>query len=235
MELTSLAPLAQPPAEVEVDKNDKKAVAKQFEKVFTKLLVSEVHKSLANSSMFSGPTLEAFDGVFQEALADSLTAGRGLGLSKHILTQLEHQHQPTVLPSDFRNEVKPGGLPTEGRVSSAYGWRSDPIHGKRAHHSGMDIAAPQGSPIRSVRDGRVVFAGERGGYGNVVIVDHGDGLQTRYAHCSELKVAKGQRVQAGEIVGSVGHTGRATGDQLHFEAQKNGISIDPMEIVNRKL
>ncbi|NCG21880.1 MAG: peptidoglycan DD-metalloendopeptidase family protein, partial [Rhodobacterales bacterium] len=62
-----------------------------------------------------------------------------------------------------------------------------------------------------------------------------DGLQTRYAHCSELKVAKGQRVQAGEIVGSVGHTGRATGDHLHFEAQKNGISIDPMEIVNRKL
>ena len=231
MELSSLAPLAQPPAEVAVDKNDKEAVAKQFEQVFTKLLVAEVHKSLQNSSMFSGPTLEAFDGVFQEALADSLTAGQGLGLSKHILTQLDHR--PTVMPSAIRNPVKSGGLPTQGRVSSAYGWRSDPIHGKQTHHNGMDIAAPQGSPIRSVRDGRVVFAGERGGYGNVVIVDHGEGLQTRYAHCSELEVIEGQRVQAGEIVGTVGHTGRATGDHLHFEAQQNGRSIDPMKIVEK--
>jgi murein DD-endopeptidase MepM/ murein hydrolase activator NlpD len=96
----------------------------------------------------------------------------------------------------------------------------------------MDIAAAEGTPIRAVRDGTVTFAGERGGYGLVVYVDHGDGLQTRYAHCSRLHVKPGQKITQGQLLSEVGSTGRSTGNHLHFEARKNGVAVDPKTIFN---
>ncbi|MCK6545434.1 M23 family metallopeptidase, partial [Myxococcota bacterium] len=124
----------------------------------------------------------------------------------------------------------PGALttsPVAGRISSSYGARIDPISGHEAHHHGLDIAAPEGAPVRAAGAGTVVRAGEESGYGNVVVVDHGAGIETRYAHLAAIHVRPGQRLDAGVELGLVGSTGKSTGPHLHFEVRRDGRSIDP--------
>lgn len=124
----------------------------------------------------------------------------------------------------------PGGLvwPTSGRAGSGYGYRVHPIFGTRRLHSGVDIAAPTGQPIVAAASGQVVSAGWRGGYGMAVVVDHGGGLATLYAHQSRLVVSAGQVVEPGQQVGEVGSTGQSTGPHLHFEVRVDGVPKDPM-------
>ena len=95
-------------------------------------------------------------------------------------------------------------------------------------HKGLDIAAPTGTPIHPIRPGTVVSSGKRGGFGNVVIVDHGAGVTSLYAHCNELKVQKGDKVRPGDVIATVGSTGRSTGPHLHLEVHKDGRAVDPM-------
>lgn len=116
-----------------------------------------------------------------------------------------------------------------GRVSSEFGMRHHPITGVDKMHNGVDVAAPAGTPIRSAASGVVSFAGNRGGYGLLVIVDHGDGVETRYAHQQQLDVRAGDRVEAGQVLGAVGATGLATGPHLHFEVRRDGNPVDPVE------
>ena len=118
--------------------------------------------------------------------------------------------------------------PVDGRVSSPFGERDHPLTGERKHHDGVDLAAAQGTPIRSAAEGVVSFAGERNGYGNVVIVDHAGGLQTLYAHQSRMGVAEGERVARGQVIGAVGSTGHSTGPHLHFEVRQGGKAVDPL-------
>ena len=94
-------------------------------------------------------------------------------------------------------------------------------------HSGLDIAAPKGTKIKVAASGTVTFSGYSGGYGNVVKVSHGNGIMTYYAHCSALYVKKGQTVTAGDVIAAVGSTGNSTGNHLHFEVVKNGVSLNP--------
>jgi murein DD-endopeptidase MepM/ murein hydrolase activator NlpD len=94
-------------------------------------------------------------------------------------------------------------------------------------HEGIDIAAPLGATIAAAADGRVIFAGEEGGYGNVVIIDHGNDLATLYGHCSQIFVATGQDVQRGQAIAAVGSTGHSTGPHLHFEVRVGGSPVDP--------
>lgn len=122
-------------------------------------------------------------------------------------------------------------MPTRGRLSDRFGYRNHPIHNRRMFHAGIDVAAPRGTSIVAARAGRVTFSGRRAGYGNMVIIDHGNGYTTRYAHCSTLIARKGQRVSAGELIARVGATGLATGNHLHFEIRKNGTPKDPMAYV----
>ncbi|MEW5819080.1 MAG: M23 family metallopeptidase [Cyanobacteriota bacterium] len=122
--------------------------------------------------------------------------------------------------------------PTKGRVSSEFGMRTHPISGKRKMHTGIDIAAPGGTRVNSMANGKVVFAGKRGGYGNMVIVDHGNGVTTRYAHLSSLNVKNGQQVNAGQHLGGVGSTGYSTGNHLHFEVRENGQAVNPRKYIN---
>ncbi len=123
-------------------------------------------------------------------------------------------------------------LPVAGSITSPFGYRTDPITGEVSYHTGTDIAAPNGTPILAAADGTVVTANGvdswGGSYGYYVKLDHGNGLQTLYAHCSSICVATGQQVQAGQVIGYVGHTGRATGDHLHFEVYENGQRTDAM-------
>jgi murein DD-endopeptidase MepM/ murein hydrolase activator NlpD len=117
--------------------------------------------------------------------------------------------------------------PTRGQISSPYGWRIHPIQKKRSFHAGIDIAAPKGTPILASKSGKIIYAGRRAGYGNLIIVSHADGYSTRYAHCSSIVAKKGQQVKAGQLIGRVGATGMATGNHLHFEIRKNGNTLNP--------
>jgi len=117
--------------------------------------------------------------------------------------------------------------PVKGRISSPYGYRIHPIYKVRKLHTGIDIAAPSGTPMRCAGDGTVVHSARWGGYGNCIIVDHGGGLATLYGHCSRLAVTKGQSVTQGQVIGYVGSTGLSTGPHVHFEVRKDGRPVNP--------
>lgn len=119
-------------------------------------------------------------------------------------------------------------LPNDGFISSNFGWRTHPILGYERFHAGVDFGADYGSTIRAADAGVVIFAGWYGGYGQTVIVDHGGGLTSLYAHTSEMFVVEGQPVQKGEAIAAVGSTGLSTGPHLHFEVRANGDPVDPM-------
>jgi murein DD-endopeptidase MepM/ murein hydrolase activator NlpD len=118
-------------------------------------------------------------------------------------------------------------LPLTNRVSSAYGMRVDPFDGTRRFHSGVDIAAAYGKEVPAAGAGQVVFSGAQGGYGNTVVIEHADGIRTRYAHLASIQVEAGSAVDAGTIIGRVGSSGRSTGPHLHFEVLQNGQPVNP--------
>ena len=112
-------------------------------------------------------------------------------------------------------------------ISSGFGYRRDPFNGSAAMHSGLDFKGHIGAPIHAAADGRVTFVGTRSGYGKVVEISHGNGLLTRYAHMSAWKAKTGQMVEAGEVIGALGNTGRSTGPHLHFEVRINDRAVNP--------
>jgi murein DD-endopeptidase MepM/ murein hydrolase activator NlpD len=119
------------------------------------------------------------------------------------------------------------------RVSSGYGMRFHPVLGRNRAHLGVDYAAPTGTPVRTIADGVVSFAGWQRGYGNVIEVSHRDNKSTLFAHLSRISVKKGQRVEQGEFIGAVGSTGMSTGPHLHFEFRDNGVHQDPLAIARK--
>lgn len=121
----------------------------------------------------------------------------------------------------------PMGYPLYGRIVSAYGWRKSPFGRGYEFHTGLDIDAPEGSPVKATADGKVSFAGRFPDYGNTVIIDHSSGYSTLYAHLSKVKVKSGQQVRAGDVVGYVGSTGRSTGPHLHYEVIVGDRAVNP--------
>jgi len=118
--------------------------------------------------------------------------------------------------------------PVRGPVTSPFGWRIHPIFHVRKFHMGIDIGVGYGTPIRAADGGRVIYASWMSGYGNTVIVDHGGGISTLYAHQSRLAVGAGVRVSRGQVIGYVGSTGYSTGPHLHFEVRVNGNPVNPL-------
>ena len=116
-------------------------------------------------------------------------------------------------------------------MSSPFGMRMDPFNGRPAIHTGIDLRGEVGEPVRATAAGRVSLAGREGGYGNMVEIDHGNGLATRYGHLSEIDVKVGQMVRIGETIGHIGSTGRSTGPHLHYETRVNGEAVDPQKFL----
>jgi len=116
-------------------------------------------------------------------------------------------------------------------LTSTFGYRSSPFSGRRELHKGLDIATRSGTPIIAPADGLVVFAGREGGFGNMIIIDHGYGITTRYGHCSSLEVKLGQKVKRGDVIARVGNTGRSTGPHVHYEVAVNGVSVNPSRYI----
>jgi murein DD-endopeptidase MepM/ murein hydrolase activator NlpD len=125
----------------------------------------------------------------------------------------------------------PSIWPARGWVTSDFGTRLDPWTAERRMHQGLDIATPHGQPVYTPSDGTVVFAGTEGSYGKVLVLDHGYGVKTRYAHLSEIFVRTGGRVRRGDKVATVGNTGRSTGTHLHYEVRVNGIPENPRKFI----
>ncbi len=122
---------------------------------------------------------------------------------------------------------KPSLWPVDGRLMGPFGQRNDPFSGEGEFHTGVDISAPQGTPVRATADGVVTLSERSGGYGKLVIVDHGGGIQTYYAHLSRFFVHPGQEIRRGEQVGAVGDTGRVTAPHLHYEVRLGGAPVNP--------
>ena len=126
-------------------------------------------------------------------------------------------------------------LPVSGRLSSPFGERPNaPVAGVNPFHSGADIAAPCGQPVQAAQAGTVVEAGFQGSYGNWVLIDHGDGIQTGYAHNSELLVSTGEQVAAGATIASVGSTGASSGCHVHFETRVGGAMVAPVPFMSSR-
>jgi murein DD-endopeptidase MepM/ murein hydrolase activator NlpD len=122
----------------------------------------------------------------------------------------------------------PSIKPTKGRISSTFGYRESPFTGKREYHSGLDIAGDVGTEVVAAADGTVVFAGEKGPLGELIEIDHGQGLVTRYGHNDQLLKKKGDKVKKGEVIAIMGNSGRSTGPHLHYEIVTHGNSINPI-------
>ncbi len=209
--------------------------AQAFEGYFVQTLLKEMRESAdMGSGLFSGTEMETFSDLFDQEIA-SRVAGRGLGLADMIVKGARRSaamaaygpEQPHPIAAGRGGFAWPLPSATPGRVSSDFGHRADPLGDGAKHHSGLDLAAPEGTPILAVKGGVVRRAGVAGGYGNLVEIDHGDGVSTRYAHQAELRVEPGQRVEAGEVIGTVGSTGRSTGPHLHLEVRVDGEAVDP--------
>jgi murein DD-endopeptidase MepM/ murein hydrolase activator NlpD len=123
--------------------------------------------------------------------------------------------------------------PVRGSLSSTFGYRSHPVTGGWCFHSGVDITAPYGTPIYSTAAGIVTFASYRGGFGNTVIIDHGNGITTLYGHCSSLNVRAGRFVRKGDLIAFVGSSGTSTGCHVHYEVARGGGAVDPMAYMRK--
>ena len=126
---------------------------------------------------------------------------------------------------------RPTSWPVRGWISSDFGDRHSPLTGKQGFHTGVDIANDMGSPIRATADGEVSFAGWEGGYGKLVVVNHGNGYSTYYGHLSEIKAAIGKPVKRGDVVGLMGATGNTTGPHLHYEVRVFGAAVNPAKFL----
>ncbi len=141
-----------------------------------------------------------------------------------------------VLQHSVLKDMLPNSKPIDAAYkSSSYGWRIDPFNGSRAFHEGLDFTANTGTPIRAAADGIVEASGQTHAYGNIVKLNHGSGLETRYAHASKLLVKSGERVVKGQVIALVGSTGRSTGPHLHYEIRLNGHPLDPRKYLNQNL
>jgi murein DD-endopeptidase MepM/ murein hydrolase activator NlpD len=187
--------------------------------------------AVVKSRAMGGPTASTAFSMITPGLGSPENT---FGLLKDLLAGLESRLQTVRSDVDKRNNLAaatPSIWPTHGWLSSSMGNRADPINGSKDFHPGLDISADKGDPVYSTADGKIVNASAAGNYGNLVIVDHGYGIETRYGHLSAFKVKVGQAVKRGDLLGLVGSTGRATGAHLHYEVRANGRILNPLQLL----
>lgn len=141
--------------------------------------------------------------------------------------------QVSLLRKSAIMNATPSIMPIAGWISSAFGYRTNPYDGVYRLHSGIDIAADPGTPVRAPADGTVIFSGYREGYGKAVVIDHGYGIHSLFAHNSVLFVTQGSKIKRGETLAQVGSTGHSTGPHLHYEIRKNGVPVNPAHFLAR--
>ena len=194
------------------------------------------------NSMDRLPTVvknRAMGGPSAGAALTSMTPGLAspentFSVLKDLLQGLESRLQTVRSNVDKRNSLAaatPSIWPTHGWLSSSMGNRADPLTGEKDFHPGLDISADTGDPVYATADGKITTAAMAGNYGNLVVIDHGYGIETRYGHLSAFKVREGQAVKRGDLLGLVGATGRTTGSHLHYEVRANGRILNPLQLL----
>jgi murein DD-endopeptidase MepM/ murein hydrolase activator NlpD len=208
------------------DSSDPKVMAKQIETVF---LNEFLRIMMEQTSFGKDRTVSTYMPYITSEIAKSITE-RGIGVGDFFLRTpsagIQDTKSQNTLPWDGKLK-----LPAVGKVTSRYGLRQDPIDGRLRHHSGIDIAMPEGTPVPSAAPGRVVFSGFSSGYGNCVIIEHENGLTSLYAHNSLNLVKTGDVVDKNRVLALSGSSGRSTGPHLHFEVRKDGVPVDPTGMI----
>lgn len=230
--------------------------SRDFEAYFVQYMLKEMRKTISRSDLFgSTDSMQIFEELFDESLSKEIAMkGQGIGLANQIRKHLLGDESLSAnIPDSARLPIypymgeNPYGIPTNlkqksnanlfeagythfDNMSSSYGDRINPISGNSQFHAGVDIAVPEGTPVFPAGNGKVVFAGAQRGYGNIVIVDHGNGYTTRYAHNSKLLVSEGEQINTRTVIAESGSTGNSTGPHLHFEVRKDGVPIDPTTV-----
>lgn len=173
-------------------------------------------------------------------LEHSMTESEMRAQMAELILQLEERSdrlgvlEAILLQQNLKKSTIPTGRPVDvGYNSSSFGWRVDPFTGKMALHEGLDFVAETGSPIYAAASGIVSQAGDTPDYGKLVKIDHGSGLETRYAHADRILVKAGDIVEKGQLIAEVGNTGRSTGAHLHFEVRLNGVALDPRKYLQK--
>ena len=184
------------------------------------VFASEVSVAYGLNRKPSGTLEVASDGKLQPSYRESLK-------EYNFLRNASISRLYRAFPKKWQVNVRPSLWPVAGRISSPFGERADPFSSEGAVHSGVDLEAHPGTPVRATADGIVSFAEWSGHYGKLVIVDHGNGMQTYYAHLSRFDVIAGQEIRRGDLVGKSGGTGRTTGPHLHYEVRIAGTPVNP--------
>jgi len=195
---------------------------------------------IPNSAFADFYRIEGDDGV--EVFTNTPTSSGAVKIMKEDTPRKTPQKKKTsrttsqeskITFTDDRENI-PLQIPVVGVISSNYGWRHDPIDGDLRHHNGVDIAVASGTPVKSIAPGRVTFSGSRGGYGNLVVIEHDNGMVSMYGHNSRLLVSTGESVDGNTTIAFSGSTGRSTGPHLHFELWKNGINLTQAYMEERR-
>ena len=212
-----------------LDQHSKEA-AEQFEAFLYTFMAKNLRGTTPGGLFSSGP-MQTFGELFDEEIGKRIGEGHSLGLADQMesaFARMGMSVPPAPMTTNVHDDHRHPDLGVDGVLTSGFGPRADPINGKAAFHKGIDLGAPTGTAIHAVRAGRVIYAAPHGGHGNLVEIDHGNGVITRYAHCSVIGVKEGQWVQENEVVGEVGNTGHSTGPHLHFEVHVDGRAVDPL-------
>ena len=196
-------------------------------------VTQEKNKQLATLEMFASEVSVAYGLKGKPASAE---IGGDLPLTPSFRQSLDEYNflQSASLsriyrtyPKQWQTNVRPSLWPVDGRLMSPFGGRTDPFSGEGAMHTGVDLSAVMGTPVRAAADGIVLHAEWFGSYGKVVVIDHGNGVQTLYAHLSRFEVVPGQEIRRGDTLGRSGATGRATSPHLHYEVRMRGTPVNP--------
>jgi len=195
-------------------------------------VVNQTNEQLASLEVLANEVTVAY-GIKQKLEGPSDITGEGKLVPTFSETVEEYNYLRSSNLSRFEFarrwhvNTRPSIWPVDGVLMSSYGERTDPFSGEGAYHTGVDISAPVGTPAHVSADGVVVFADRSGGYGRLVIVDHGNGFETYYAHLSRFDVVPGQEIRQGELVGAVGASGRVTAPHLHYEVRIRKAPVNP--------
>jgi murein DD-endopeptidase MepM/ murein hydrolase activator NlpD len=189
------------------------------------------------SGMSSSKTVGGVGGISKDSLSQPRPVAAGamqsIGIYDQKASSLETRLRgldTQITEKVLAEAAQPSILPVKGYVTGGYGRRPDPFNpGVSESHLGVDISAPKGSRVLAPADGVIIFAGQRAGYGNIVVVDHKFGMTTRFGHLQHIDVQVGQHVSRSEIIGSVGDSGKSTGPHLHYEVWQGKRPVNPMK------
>lgn len=241
----------------ESQKTELKKAAQEFEALFIAQLLKVMRETIEESGLLEkGFGKSIYTELFDQEVSLSLARRGVLGISDMLYQSLSGRmseganlkpaERPTVgdpacgeamsrntLSSNDAgaatgDDIPDMQLPVSAPISSSYGMRNDPFLQRPRFHKGVDLAAPEGMKVVPAMQGRVIYAGYRNDYGNVVVLQHDSGLQTRYGHLKSIHVRVGDVIDSQDTLGTVGSTGRSTGPHLHFEVIRDGIAVDPL-------